>query len=55
MLIGIDIVDNDYPNVPNEKINALKKYKVTNYYQVKAEWILSNYGHQDIIECKKLL
>jgi hypothetical protein len=54
-LIGIDIVYNDYPDVAPEKINALKKYKVNNYYQVKAEWILSNYGPQDNIECKKLL
>jgi hypothetical protein len=54
-LIGIDIVYNDYPDVSAEKINALKKYKVNNYYQVKAEWILSNYGIQDNIECKKLL
>ena len=54
-LIGIDIVYNDYPDVATEKINVLKKYKINNYYQVKAEWILSNYGHQDNIECKKLL
>tara|TARA_Y100000992_G_C21259819_1_gene490628 strand:+ start:117 stop:1433 length:1317 start_codon:yes stop_codon:yes gene_type:complete len=54
-LIGIDIVYDGYCDVPREKIDMLKDYKVNNYYQVKAEWILSNYGQQENIQCKKLL
>jgi hypothetical protein len=54
-LIGIDIVYDGYCDVPREKIDLLKDYKVNNFYQVKAEWILSNYGQQENIQCKKLL
>ena len=53
--LGIDVVYNDFPNIPEEKIELLRNNHVNNYYQVKAEWILSNYGCQKNIVCKKLL
>ncbi len=53
--IGFDILYPGYENVPTNKINILKKNKVKNFYQVKADWILSNYDIPKYIEAEKIL
>lgn len=53
--IGFDILYPGYENVSTNKLTILKKYKVKNFYQVKADWILSNYDIPKYIEAEKLL
>jgi|UniRef100_A0A6C0ISQ7 hypothetical protein len=53
--VGFDIVYPGYENVPKKKIELLNKCKVTDYYQIKAEWILSKSKHTTQLDALKLL